>query len=122
MGVHKNDLKFKSRRAKERNFNRLKEIKMFTNRLFILSIIAIFVITSCAPQVAATPNAGSPVEEPITLHLAVADEEGRPSDPYIHEFIDQVKKLSNGNIAIEPTWDAGSTTEAGFETGVIQLV
>jgi TRAP-type C4-dicarboxylate transport system substrate-binding protein len=38
------------------------------------------------------------------------------------EFIDQVKKLSNGNIIIEPIWDAGKNTKAGFESGVIQLV
>ena len=107
---------------------------MFISRLFYLLSIAVFVmVTACTPQVAATPEATSaevtaapavPLtpDEPVTLRLAVADEEGRPSDPYVHEFIDQVKTLSNGTITIEPTWDAGSATDAGFETGVIQLV
>ena len=94
---------------------------MFLHRFFYL-VMVMALITACAPQVAATPNAASTQAEPITLRLAVADEEGRPSDPYVHEFIDQVKKISNGSINVEPTWDAGSATEAGFETGVIQLV
>ena len=55
----------------------------------------------------------------VTLQLAVADKGGKPSEPYVLEFIEQVKTLSNGNIIIEPLWDAG---EAGFEVGVIQLV
>ena len=102
---------------------------MFDNRLFnLFAIAALLLLTACAPQVAATPNAASVPKttlaqaEPITLRLAVADPEGRPSDPYVHEFIEQVTTLSNGNITIQPTWDAGSDTEAGFETGVIQLV
>ena len=80
------------------------------------------------PQVTATstpasaPLATAVHDESITLRFAVADPEGRPSDPYVHEFIEQAKTLSNGNITIEPTWDAGNSTEVGFETGVIQLV
>ena len=58
MGAYENDLKFKSRYAKERNFNRPKEIKMYTNRLFnLFAISALLLLTACAPQVAATPNA-----------------------------------------------------------------
>jgi TRAP-type C4-dicarboxylate transport system substrate-binding protein len=92
---------------------------MFTNRLFYLFIVvALLMLTACTPQVAATPA----VDKPITLRLAIADKEGRPSDPYVHEFITQVKTLSKGNITIKPLWDAGVTTEAGFEAGVIQLV
>lgn len=89
---------------------------MLTNRLFnLLAIAALLLLTACAPQVLAQA-------EPITLRLAVADPEGRPSDPYVHEFIEQVKTLSNGNITVQPTWDAGDSTEAGFEAGVIQVV
>jgi TRAP-type C4-dicarboxylate transport system substrate-binding protein len=88
---------------------------MYTNRLFYLLIIALLMVTACAPQ---TLGQG----EPITLHLAVADEKGDPSEPLVLEFIDQVKTLSNSNITIEPIWDAGKDTEAGFEAGVIQLV
>jgi TRAP-type C4-dicarboxylate transport system substrate-binding protein len=93
-----------------------KEIKMFTNRLFRLWMTAVFLmLAACSPQVAKQ-------DEPITLRLAVADPEDRPSDPYVREFIEQVKTRSNGNITIEPAWDAGSNTDASFETGVIQLV
>jgi TRAP-type C4-dicarboxylate transport system substrate-binding protein len=96
-----------------------KEIKMFTTRLFnLLIIIALLMLTACTPQVAATPSE----DRPVTLRLAIADEEGRPSDPYVHEFIEQVKTLSKGNITIEPLWDAGANTTAGFEKGTIELV
>src|SRR5690349_14631045 len=94
---------------------------MFTNRLFNLFVLAaLLLITACAPQVAATPNATSiPVsasatailpipDEPITLHLAVSDAQGRASEPYVLEFVDEVKNISNGKITIVPTWDAGA--------------
>lgn len=108
---------------------------MFTTRLFrLLMIVAITMVTACTPQIAATPNATSaPVatsaqDEPVTLRLAVADAEGGRSDPYVHEFIDQVRTLSNDMIAIEPIWEAAGSWSTGdpmnayFEFGVIQLV
>jgi TRAP-type C4-dicarboxylate transport system substrate-binding protein/beta-lactamase regulating signal transducer with metallopeptidase domain len=62
-------------------------------------------------------------DDEITLRLAVSDEQGRPTiEPYVLDFIEQVKTLSNGKITIEPTWDAGSDTEAGYEAGVIEHV
>ena len=137
MGAYENDLKFKSRRAPFRGaqFHPAKEIKMFTNRLFyVLVVLALIIVTSCAPQVAATPNASSAPgatsaqDEPITLRLAVADPEGGRSEPYVLEFIQQVKSLSKGNITIEPVWEAAGSWSTGdpmnayFEFGVIQLV
>ena len=82
------------------------------SRFFLL--LTILLLTACAPQVAATsiptsaPSATAAPDKPITLRLAVSDAQGRPSEPYVLEFIDQVKTLSNGNITIEPTWDAGA--------------
>lgn len=97
---------------------------MFTTRSFyLLIIVALLVITACSPQVAVTPLATSIQSEPITLRLAVSDgDDSVPSGPYVHEFVNQIKTLSNGNITIEPVWGAGDTTEVGFERGVIQLV
>jgi TRAP-type C4-dicarboxylate transport system substrate-binding protein len=69
----------------------------------------------------ASPEVTGP-SDAVTLRLAVADQGGRPSEPYVLEFIEQVKTLSNGSISIEPIWDAGEGTEAGFEAGVVQLV
>jgi TRAP-type C4-dicarboxylate transport system substrate-binding protein len=60
--------------------------------------------------------------DPVTLRLAVADQQGRPSEPYVLEFIERVRTLSNGTITIDPIWDAGSDTEADFESGVIEHV
>jgi TRAP-type C4-dicarboxylate transport system substrate-binding protein len=61
--------------------------------------------------------------EAITLRLAIPDQQGSSNiEPYVTELIAQVKTLSKGSITIEPIWDAGNDTEAGFETGVIQHV
>ena len=102
---------------------------MSTNRSFyLLIVIALIVVTACTPQIAPTPAPTSAPaatmaqEEPITLRLAVADAEDRPSDPYVREFIEQVKMLSNGNITIEPIWDAGADTTPAFEQGVIKAL
>jgi TRAP-type C4-dicarboxylate transport system substrate-binding protein len=103
---------------------------MFTNRSFyVFVVLIVLVITACAQQVTPTSApTGAPVtteasqDEPITLRLAVADAEDRPSDPYVREFIEQVKTRSDGNITIEPTWDAGADTEPVFEQGVVKVV
>jgi TRAP-type transport system periplasmic protein len=102
-----------------------KEILMKSRSLLLFTLL---VFTACAPQVAATPLSTSvPAApqtqvEPITLRMAVADQEGRPSDPYVHEFINRVDTLSNGNITIEPTWDAGAEITPFFEQGVVKVV
>jgi len=68
--------------------------------------------------------AQSPQTKPdtITLRLAVSDGGGRPSEPFVLEFIEQVKTISNGRITIEPIWQAGDDTSVGFEGGVIEHV
>lgn len=114
---------------------------MITRRPFTVLIALVFlIVTACTAQVvtptqpaksnpAQTPTKPAdpiPTEapdqiEPITLRLAVADAEGRPSYPYVLEFIEQARALSNGSIVIEPTWDAGSNTEPVFEQGVVKV-
>jgi TRAP-type C4-dicarboxylate transport system substrate-binding protein len=87
---------------------------MTAKRFFpLLILVFLFVVTACAPQ----SEGGT-----LTLRLAISDEQGYPSEPIALEFIDQVNKLSNGEITIKPVWNAGKKTKAGFETGVIQLV
>ena len=101
---------------------------MFTNRFFYLLSVVFLIVTACAPQVPATSEptsapAATPAQiEPVTLRLAVADAEGRPSEPYVLAFIEQVETLSAGNITIEATWDAGADTTPVFEQGVVKVV
>jgi TRAP-type C4-dicarboxylate transport system substrate-binding protein len=89
---------------------------MFKNRWIILSILSIIVgslvVSACVPA----------QDEPITLSLGIPDSDNVLYAPYVLEFIEQTKTLSNGNITIEPTWEAGDSTDAGYEVGVIQLV
>jgi TRAP-type C4-dicarboxylate transport system substrate-binding protein len=96
-------------------------LKKYHPICLVVLLLAILALNACAPQVKETPVVAT-VPESVTLRLAVSDEQGYPSEPLVLEFIDQVNKLSDGTITIEPIWDAGKDTEAGFETGVIQLV
>ena len=89
---------------------------MFTNRSFHLLIgVALLFITACAPQALAQ-------EKPVTLRLGIPDGDNVHYAPYVLEFIEQVKLLSNEHITIEPVWHAGDSTDAKYEKGVIQLV
>ena len=82
---------------------------MYTNRSSHLFIVfALLLITACAPQ-----------QTPINLSLAVSDGKGAPSESSVLVFVEQVRTLSEGRMIIEPIWDAGADTEAGFEQGVI---
>src|SRR5215211_3349636 len=101
---------------------------MFINRLSHILLVTLLLLTACVPQALSTPNATSaPMattapDKPITLRLTVSDEQGRPSEPYVLEFIEQVKALSYGNITIVPIWDAGADTTPSFEQGVVKVV
>src|SRR5262245_59021260 len=94
-----------------------KETTMSTHRLFALvMVVAVCVLSACAAQVqppalpAAAPTALPAPDKPITLRLAVADAQDRPSQPYVLAFIDQVKARSHGSITVEPVWQAGDDT------------
>jgi TRAP-type C4-dicarboxylate transport system substrate-binding protein len=109
--------------------NWLKEVEMLSKRfILVLILILSIVATACTPQSGLTPTATSepvtmsPQGDSVTLRLAVSDKQGNPSGPPVQEFINQVKTLSNGNITIDPIWDAANDSQAGFEGRVIQLV
>ena len=100
---------------------------MFTKKFFTVLMIVFALLSACAPKAPATSNAPStPVavaqEEPITLHMGIPDGDNVLYAPYVLEFIQQAKTLSKGSITIVPTWQAGDSTDAGYEIGVIQLV
>ena len=58
-------------------------------------------------------------EAPITLRLAVADDAGAPSEPYVRAFIDAVEHRSGGTITVEPVWGAGRDA---YEQGTARLL
>ena len=90
--------------------------------LFIALLIALLALGACAPQVQETSPEPVTAPESVTLRLAIPDGDNVLYAPYVLEFIQQAKTLSNGTITIEPTWQAGDSTDAGYEVGVIQLV
>ncbi|MCY7417779.1 MAG: hypothetical protein LH650_04650 [Chloroflexi bacterium] len=79
-------------------------------------------LAALALAAAAGPAAVHAQDTPVTLRLAVADGEGRPSDPYVHAFIDAVAANSGGSITVEPVWEAGADTNPIFEQGVAHLL
>jgi len=84
---------------------------MFTKKfLNVLLLAVVLIVSACAPKAA------------VTLRMGIPDGDNVLYAPYVLEFIEQAKTLSNGNITIEPTWEAGDSTSAGYEVGVIQLV
>lgn len=94
----------------------------------VLTVLGLLAIAACSPRdtqtatqptVAAsapTPDA-APTVEPITLRLAIADAASVVSGPSILDFIEQVRTRSDGNIVIEPVWQA-----PGYEEGVVAAV
>jgi TRAP-type C4-dicarboxylate transport system substrate-binding protein len=120
-----------------RSPGRNKEIHMnrFLNLLMAIVFAGGILLAGCAPQPQSLPNTGTgqtavptisqgtpPHSKPVTLRMAVADAQGNPSEPYVNEFIDQVKTRSGGAIIIEPTWDAGADTTPAFEQGVAKAL
>ncbi len=103
-------------------------------KFFLLAVILGLIATACAPQAIATSNltatpaaASAPAtaaapDKPITLHFAVSDAQGRASEPYVQEFVNQVNTLSKGNITVVPVWDAGADITPPFAQGVIKIV
>jgi len=75
-----------------------------------------------SPTATSAPIVAPTQAKPITLRLAVYDDQGSPSEPYVLEFVNQVKTLSGGSIVIEPTWNAGAQTSPGTEQDVIKAV
>ncbi len=72
-----------------------------------------------------TPATAPPIaaqDPPVTIRLGIADPRGRQSEPAAVEFGERVAALSDGNITIEPIFDAGDGTNVGFETGVNEKV
>ncbi|MFN8619629.1 MAG: hypothetical protein U0869_02625 [Chloroflexota bacterium] len=71
---------------------------------------------------AAASAAATAADPPVTLRFAVADDEYRPSDPYVRAFADEVKARSGGSVTVDIHWSAGDGTDLGFEQGVASLV
>ena len=92
----------------------------------IFVVITILSLAACAsqasPATTSAPVAASSQTQAITLKLAVSDDTGNPSEPYVNEFVSQVSSLSAGAITIIPIWNAGLNTADGFEVGVIKAV
>ncbi|MGK2850158.1 MAG: TRAP transporter substrate-binding protein [Candidatus Limnocylindrales bacterium] len=83
---------------------------------------------SVAGAPAAAPSGASPSspaqvaaqDPPVTLRLAVAGASGGSPETEARDFVERVTALSDGNVTIEPTFDAGAGTSAGFELGVAE--
>ncbi len=104
-----------------------------TTRLFgraVALVVAAVVAAACAaagapatsvPAAVTSPAAQVAAQDPpVTLRLAVADAPGGSSEAAARTFVDRVTALSNGNVTIEPTLDAGAGMGTGFELSVAE--
>jgi TRAP-type C4-dicarboxylate transport system substrate-binding protein len=103
-------------------------------KLYLLVVIAGLIVTSCTPQAIATSNptaapvataapaTGQVPDKPVTLHLAVSDTQGRATEPYVLEFVDQVNTLSKGNVTVVPVWGVGADITPPSAQEVIKIV
>lgn len=88
---------------------------------FVLSVIlAMVLLAGCAPV--QRPAAAQATTEPVTLRFAVPEPQGRTLTPYVLEFVDQVNKLSNGSMTVEPAWDPMVGIPGGNERGLVKRV
>lgn len=59
---------------------------------------------------------------PLTLRIGTDDGPGRPAADQIEEFARQVAALSNGQIVVEPVWNAEGPGQADWDQAVARLV
>ena len=76
----------------------------------------------CTPvqRPAAEQAAAVQAAAPVTLRMAVPEDQGRGLTPYVLEFVDQVGKLSGGSIIVEPAWNP--TSGPTYEKDLVQRV
>ena len=87
---------------------------LLRSRLAATSVAAIPLLALLA-----APAAMLAADPPVTLRFAVADDEGRPSDPYVRALVQEVALRSGGSVTLDPTWGAGGDD---FEQGVARLL
>ncbi len=105
----------------------------------IIMVFIIFPLIACTPQVTTITGASQTLEpqpnpqppsdatatpaqaKPVTLRLAIYDDQTSPSAPYVLEFAAQVNTLSGGSLKVEPSWGAASDSP-GTEQNVIEAV
>ena len=59
---------------------------------------------------------------PVTLRIGTDDQPGRPSADQIEEFARQVAALSDGQITIEPVWQADGIHQRDWDQKVARMV
>jgi TRAP-type C4-dicarboxylate transport system substrate-binding protein len=83
---------------------------------------ALLIIQPFHQEGSSAPGAATDAGTPLALTLALQVDMGEPVQPAIDAFVEQVDRLSDGSIAIEPLYGAGHATSAGGEAGVASLL
>ncbi len=79
---------------------------------------SIAIAASLAATLVAGPAVMAQGDTPVTLRFAVSDGQGKPSEPYVTAFIDEVAHQSGGSVTLAPEWEASPD----FEQGVAKLL
>ena len=92
------------------------------NRRSILPALVGGMVLATMGALPALAQKGGGDIEPARLSLAVADSEGRQSEPAVTHLVARVAELSDGKMTIEPVYGAGDLADYAFEEGVADLV
>jgi TRAP-type C4-dicarboxylate transport system substrate-binding protein len=83
--------------------------------------VAAALVAGCASQAGGTKAGGSP--RPVTLRLGTPDNPNAPSAEAIKEFARRVEQGSEGEVRIEPVWEAqGRPRPDDFDQAVARMV
>ena len=99
---------------------RSRQYRLMRPGLALSVVTAIALLAGCTPV--QRPAAVQSTAKPVTLSFAVPEPQGRTLTPYVLEFVDQVKQLSNGSMIVEPVWDPMAGIPGGSERRLVKRV
>lgn len=88
----------------------------------ITALTAVLIAGACSGPPSDKPGVSPAPVAPITLLIGTDDDSDRPAADQINHFATEVKRISNGQLVIEPVWHAAGDTEGGWDQAVARLV
>lgn len=83
-------------------------------------IMAVASLSACSGASGSSRAGGDPA--PVTLRIGTDDVPGRPAADAIEEFARRVQEISDGQLLIEPAWQAAGLGRDDWDQAVARLV
>lgn len=87
----------------------------------VASTVAVGILFASGCSAAGSSKAGGDAA-PVTLRIGTDDEPGRPAADAIEEFARQVEAISDGQLLIEPVWQAVGPEQDDWDQAVARLI